>query len=215
MLFTSLPSSQLSPPLPSSPIPLLVLFSTSSLPYLSFLQGGDIEADKDVKALLEQVAPFMPARKIMDPSLSKNSSSISTETNDRRNPSPANKNRPPGAAVATPRAGGSTNTTKTAKPKQPKTKTNTNSTASAAVTAPKPKKVKKVAVAVPVVLGEGEVADEKPKISRRLKIQNKLEKRMKAADAAGEAGVDGAVPPITVSAVVPAAVQKQTPSQVR
>jgi hypothetical protein len=179
-------------------------------------QGGDIEADKDVKALLEQVAPFMPARKIMDPSLSRNSSSISTETNNKRNPSSSNKNKPLGAVVTTPRGALSANATKTSKPKQPKAKTNTSTnTTASAVAAPKPKKVKKVAVAVAVVLGEGEVAVEKPKISRRLKIQNKLEKRMKAADAAGEAGGEGVVPPVAVSAAVPVAVQKQTPSQVR
>jgi hypothetical protein len=178
-------------------------------------QGGDIEADKDVAALLEQVAPFMPARKIMDPSLSRNSSSITTETNNKRNPSSSNKNKPLGAVATTPRLALNANATKMIKPKQPKTKTNktTTTTASASVAAPKAKKVKNVAVAV--VLGEGEVAEEKPKISRRLKIQNKLEKRMKAADAAGEAGGEGVAPPVAISAAVPAAIQKQTPTQVR
>ena len=83
------------------------------------------------------------------------------------------------------------NGTTVAKNRPPKnnnsTSTSTSTVKSVTPAQSKAQKVKKV-----VVLAEGE--EEVPKISRRLKIQNKLEKRMKAAEEGGEgAGAEGGV----------------------
>ena len=164
--------------------------------FLLLLQGGGIEEETDVSALLAHTAQYMPVRKTMDPSLSKNSSTISTETNNQKNPSSANKNvlksvntHVNGAAGTVKKVrdtNGNRNGTTVAKNRPPK---NSNSTSTSSVKA-QPKlqtpKVKKV-----VVLAEGE--EEVPKLSRRLKIQNKLEKRIKAAEEAVVDGVQGAV----------------------
>lgn len=139
----------------------------------------------------------MPVRKTMDPSLSKNSSTISTETNNQKNPSSANKNvlksvntHVNGGTSAVKKVrdtNGNRNGTTVAKNKPPKNNNSTSTSTSSVKAQPKPQtpKIKKV-----VVLAEGE--EEVPKLSRRLKIQNKLEKRIKAAEEAEE-GVDGAV----------------------
>ena len=141
----------------------------------------------------------MPVRKTMDPSLSKDSSTISTGTNNQKNPSSANKNvlksvntHVNGVAASTVKKvrdnNGNRNGTTVAKNRPPKTNNSTSTSTSSVKTQPKPQtpKVKKV-----VVLAEGE--EEVPKLSRRLKIQNKLEKRIKAAEEAGVDGVQGAV----------------------
>lgn len=143
----------------------------------------------------------MPVRKTMDPSLSKNSSSISTETNNQKNPSSANKNVLKSVNTNTHvngengarknRDNNGKNGTTVAKNRPPKnnnsTSTSTSTVKSVTPAQSKAQKVKKV-----VVLAEGE--EEVPKISRRLKIQNKLEKRMKAAEEGGEgAGAEGGV----------------------
>lgn len=141
----------------------------------------------------------MPVRKTMDPSLSKDSSTISTETNNQKNPSSANKNvlksvnkHVNGAATSGVKKVRDNNVnrngTTVAKNRPPKNNNSTSTSTSSVKTQPKPQtpKVKKV-----VVLAEGE--EEVPKLSRRLKIQNKLEKRIKAAEEAGVDGVHGAV----------------------
>ena len=143
----------------------------------------------------------MPVRKTMDPSLSKNSSSISTETNNQKNPSSANKNVLKSVntnahvndenGARKNRDDNGRNGSTVAKNRNPKknnsTSTSTSTVKSVTPTQPKAQKVKKI-----VVLAEGE--EEVPKISRRLKIQNKLEKRMKAAEEGGEgAGAGGGV----------------------
>ena len=156
------------------------------------LKGGGIEEESDVSALLAHTAQYMPVRKTMDPSLSKNISTISTETNNQKNPSSANKNvlksvnTHVNGDMNTVRkvrdTNGNRNGTTVAKNRPPKNSnsTSTSSVKSAISTQPKPltPKVKKV-----VLLAEGEA--DVPKLSRRLKIQNKLEKRMKAAEEAG------------------------------
>lgn len=139
----------------------------------------------------------MPVRKTMDPSLSKNSSSISTETNNQKNPSSANKNVLKSVSasmlvngenrVRKSRDNSGKNGTTVAKNRPPK---NNNSTSTSTVKSATPAQPKAQRVKKAVVLAEGE--EEVPKLSRRLKIQNKLEKRMKAAEEGGEgAGAGG------------------------
>ena len=166
------------------------------------LQGGGIEEESDVSALLAHTAQYMPVRKTMDPSLTKNSSTISTETNNQKNPSSANKNvlksvnnahvsgDSSNARRVRDNNNGNRNGTTATKNRPPRSNNSTSTSTGKAATPTQPKpqtpKVKKV-----VVLAEGE--EEVPKLSRRLKIQNKLEKRIKAAEEAGGVGGVGGV----------------------
>ena len=126
----------------------------------------------------------------MDPSKTRISSSVTPETNNPRNPSSSNKNMLKVVSTQRERTGvNATSNNNIKKEKSRGPKTNTNTTAKISVnlnvtknTKPKePKIQKEVKVALPLEEGEVEV----PKISRRVKIQNKLEKRIKAAEENG------------------------------
>lgn len=144
-------------------------------------QGFDLEdvSNSVVKDLLAQTAQYMPVKKIMDPSKTRVSSSVTLETNNLRNPSSSNKNK----IVSTPRERTGVNATSNGDVKKEKSKKTTGKiSVNLNVTKNAQPKVQKEAKAAPP-LGEGEV--EVPKISRREKIQNKLEKRIKAAEENG------------------------------
>lgn len=118
----------------------------------------------------------------MDPSKTRISSSVTPETNNPRNPSSSNKNTLKVVSTQRERTDVNATSNNVKKEKTRGSKSNSNTTANLNVTKnTKPKVQKEIKVALP--LGEGEV--EVPKISRRVKIQNKLEKRIKAAEENG------------------------------
>lgn len=154
-----------------------LLFSSSL--FFFKLQGGDVEKEAAVSALLEQTAPYMPAKKIMDPSRSKSNITTSTliQTNNKKNPSSSNKNVIVNANTISTKL-----SAKVTKPKGPKNPAQ-NITVNVVV-----KKQKKIPSKAPVILLDANGV-EIPKLSRRLQIQQRVEKKMSKAAAAG-GGVD-------------------------
>ena len=136
-------------------------------------KGGDIEKEAVVSALLLQTAPYMPTKKIMDPSQSKSNITTSTliQTNNKKNPSSSNKN-----IIVNPNQISKKLTPKINKPK------NTSTTQNVTVNAVK--KAKKVPASVAVITLDANGV-EIPKLSRRLQIQQKLEKKILKAAAEG------------------------------
>ena len=157
----------------------LILFSSallfSSSLFFFKLQGGDVEKEAAVSALLEQTAPYMPAKKIMDPSRSKSNITTSTliQTNNKKNPSSSNKNVIVNANTISTKL-----SAKVTKPKGPKNPAQ-NITVNVVV-----KKQKKIPSKAPVILLDANGV-EIPKLSRRLQIQQRVEKKMSKAAAAG------------------------------
>ena len=137
------------------------------------MKGGDIEKEAAVSALLLQTAPYMPTKKIMDPSQSRSNITTSTliQTNNKKNPSSSNKN-----IIVNPNQISKKLTPKVNKPK--------NSSTTQNVTVSAVKKQKKVPASVPVITLDANGV-EIPKLSRRLQIQQKLEKKMLKAAAEG------------------------------
>ena len=137
-------------------------------------KGGDIEKEAVVSALLLQTAPYMPTKKIMDPSQSKSNITTSTliQTNNKKNPSSSNKN-----IIVNPNQISKKLTPKINKPKNISTTQN--------VTVNAVKKAKKVPANVAVISLDANGV-EIPKLSRRLQIQQKLEKKILKAAAEGE-----------------------------
>ena len=137
------------------------------------MKGGDIEKEAAVSALLLQTAPYMPTKKIMDPTQSRSNITTSTliQTNNKKNPSSSNKN-----IIINPNQISKKLTPKVNKPK--------NSSTTQNVTVSGVKKQKKVPASVPVITLDANGV-EIPKLSRRLQIQQKLEKKMLKAAAEG------------------------------